>query len=397
MSGEAHCFAPGDSVGSQAWFIAATKAIRELRDVRRPDRLVLLFLASFANAKGWCRLHVMTIGERIGLKNRAVQYSLARLVEAGYLDRVFRYVDLGGRGRRVVQTREPPGKRGKDGRELKTLNLASDLRVLPKLEVLPAPRRSPSTRDPNILHARRPTGAKEPIRELIEAAQMTLAALPPPVHGVVHGIAPKERTSLNGGSETSEISETIHPCTNLARARSTPPATPPPPPPPTKEAPPPAGETPAPAPVGRAARGPRFAELVILAAKLFETHAAMAPRAIERLEDLGLTDTQIASTLRRAARDRSIQKSEHPLLLAVWRVEHAWRTVGPPNPAIATPAPFGEQQSTRTITIDEIEKRMQASTPAERIARMRVDAGAQRPRGGGEVTGGEEKEPKNGG
>jgi len=130
------------------------------------------------------------------------------------------------------------------------------------------------------------------------------------------------------GTERVEINETFHPCTNLDRAlaRLTPDAA----------AHSPRVEETASPQAPRSGEGhavARSPELVVLAAKLFESHAPVAHKAVARLEGLGLTEEQIRRTLKRAARDPSIAKAQHPLLTAVWRVEHTFRTVrGPTSP-----------------------------------------------------------------
>jgi hypothetical protein len=77
---------------------------------------------------------------------------------------------------------------------------------------------------------------------------------------------------------------------------------------------------------------------------LFPSHAGVAHRAVAKLRALGWSDDAIASYLKSASRDPSVQKADHPLSAAVWRAENEIRKPPkppkPPSPP-SSPAPYG--------------------------------------------------------
>jgi hypothetical protein len=170
------------------------------------------------------------------------------------------------------------------------------------------------------------------------------ASAPFEAHPVIAGSGRGDQKRLSGGGDKTSpkqidpgsgsllLPETFHPSGSLStpRAKAAPePPAPSSPPRPIQAASP----TPTPAPIGCGDLPTGPPEPIVQRVRdLFPSHAGVAHRAVAKLRALGWSDDVIASYLKSASRDPSLQpgKADHPLSAAVWRAEKELRK--PPTP-----------------------------------------------------------------
>jgi hypothetical protein len=386
------CWYRPDNPGRWPVRIAAERFAADLLAegrIIRQEKDLLDEIARWIDRKATAQLSIAFLAARRRMSERTIQLHLRRLAPSkqkdpdGWAKRVLT--------RRFMHLAPEPGKKADNAPSWFTIEIPARYFERPKPRPAPAP---PPPAPPPPAPAPRPD----------ESPSQEPRPFPWPVPGVVGGKHPPKMVSPGGvekitqavilGSDREEISETIHPCTNLGaplppaaeppeRAELAPPvrggasdkpdAGTSPPAAGAKQQPPP--DTPAP---GKQRPPP---ELVKLAAQLFPSHVGRAAWAVEKLQGLGLTDKQIKRTLKSAARDRSIERADHPLLTVVWRVEKTWRICGPPRGANALPAGVGPPRTAvRTVSHAELAERKHDAERAAQIARLRFDGATQRPR-----------------
>jgi hypothetical protein len=342
------CWYPSDNHGRIHTQIAAQRWIAELVEtgrITRGQKMLLEELAKFVDAKRTTQKSIAYLAKRCGVRDRTVQ----------------RYL----RGLAPSKAKDPE---------------AWSARVLTRRFIHAAPDSS-RVRDPG-------RGADNvPSWFTLEIPERFFTPKPPPQKAPRPRPAPSPRLSPGGveivtqaviiGSGSTEISATLHPCSNLAgsKPRAATPPTPSPPEPPRKEAAPP----PQPPPVG--------GDLPVqVCAKLFPSHAPLAHRAVQRLAALGWSEGQIVTYLRKASKDPGLApgNARHPLLTAVWLAEKQYRSPpsvpkrpssqAPPGPSAEPPIARPSSGGTDPKLLERIELARRALSDVE------VRTGVRRPR-----------------
>ncbi len=317
------CWYRSENQGRINMQIAAQRWIAELVEtgrITRGQKMLLEEIAKFVDAKRTTQKSIAFLAKRCGVRDRTIQRYLRGLCPSkaknpeAWQARVVT--------RRFIHAAPEPGRKADN---------------VPSWFTLEIPERFFAPKTPaGMTRKRREIPPPKPV------TRRSATAVPDRSPGGVEIVT----QAVILGSVTTEITETLHPCTNLGpppapsgSAAPNPPA--PLPPTPERVVPPPP-----PPPVGGALA-------VSVCAKLFPSHAPLAHRAVLRLAALGWSEAEIVTYLRKASKDPGLApgNARHPLLTAVWLAERDYRQPPrPPNRRSAPRAPENPEPTTATAT-----------------------------------------------